>query len=62
MLQAFAEQIKKEWQRYDEQFNAFYYRRVVALAIIYKRTDELIKQSAWYKEKDHIRLMLLLIR
>lgn len=51
MLQAFAEQIKKEWQRYDEQFNAFYYRRVVALAIIYKRTDELIKQSAWYKEK-----------
>lgn len=51
MLQAFAEQIKKEWQKSDEQFNAFYYRRVVALAIIYKRTDELIKQSAWYKEK-----------
>ncbi len=51
MLQAFAEEIKREWQKSDEQFNAFYYRRVVALAILYRRTDELIKQSAWYKEK-----------
>lgn len=51
MLQAFAEQIKKDWQKSDEQFNAFYYRRVVALAIVYKKTDEIIKQSAWYKEK-----------
>lgn len=51
MLQIFAEQIKKEWQKSDDQFNAFYYRRVVALAILYKRTDALIKQSAWYKEK-----------
>ena len=51
MLQIFAEQIKKDWQKSDEQFNAFYYRRVVALAILYKKTDEIIKQSTWYKEK-----------
>ena len=52
MLQIFAEQIKKDWQKSDEQFNAFYYRRVVALAILYKKTDEIIKQSTWYKEKQ----------
>lgn len=52
MLQIFAEQIKKDWQKSDEQFNAFYYRRVVALAILYKKTDEIIKPSTWYKEKQ----------
>lgn len=50
-LQIFAEQIKKEWQKSDEQFNAFYYRRVIAIAILYRRTDEIIKQTDWYKEK-----------
>ena len=50
-LQVFADQIKKEWQKSDVQFNAFYYKRVVAIAILYRRTDELIKQSSWYKDK-----------
>ena len=49
-LQLFAEDIKKEWQKSDASFNAYYFKRVVALAIIFKRADELIKQSKWYKE------------
>ena len=50
-LQVFAEQIKKEWQKSDEQFNAFYYRQVIAIAILYRKTDEIIRQTDWYKEK-----------
>ena len=50
-LQIFAEEIKKEWEKSDIQFNAFYYKRIVALAILYRRVDELIKQSDWYKNK-----------
>ena len=50
-LQVFAEKIKKDWQKSDISFNAYYYKRVVALAILYRRTDELIKQTDWYKEK-----------
>ena len=50
-LQIFAERIKKDWQKSDVQFNAFYYKRVVAIAIMYRRTDEIIKQTDWYKEK-----------
>ena len=50
-LQVFADQIKKEWQKSDIQFNAYYYKRVVAIAILYRKTDELIKQSTWYKDK-----------
>ena len=49
-LQLFAEDIKKDWAKTESSFNAYYYKRVVALAIIYKRADELIKQSKWYKE------------
>ncbi len=51
MLQKFAEEIKAAWQKSNADFNAFYYKRVVALAIIYKCTDELIKQTEWYREK-----------
>ena len=42
MLQAFAEQIKKEWQKSDEQFNAFYYRRVVAFAMVFSITHRCV--------------------
>lgn len=50
-LQLFAEQIKKDWQKSDIQFNTFYYKRVVAIAIMYRKTDEMIKKTDWYKEK-----------
>lgn len=48
-LQHFAEEIKTAWEKSDIQFNEFYYKRLVAIAIIFRRTDEIIKQSAWYK-------------
>ncbi len=50
-LQIFAEKIKKEWEKSDELFNTYYYKRVVALAILYKCTDDIVKESDWYKEK-----------
>lgn len=49
-LQHFAEEIRTAWEKGDTQYNEFYFKRVVSLAILYKRTDEIIKQSAWYKE------------
>lgn len=49
-LQHFAENIKNSWEKDNTQYNEFYFKRVVALAIIYKRTDEIIKKSEWYRE------------
>ncbi len=51
IVKQFADQIKKQWAKSDVEFNAYYYKRVVALAIIFKRTDELIKMTDWYKAK-----------
>lgn len=50
-LQIFADRIKNDWQKSNEQFNVFYFKRVVAIAIMYNCTDEIIKQTEWYKEK-----------
>lgn len=46
----FAEEIKSTWEKSDAQYNEFYFKRMVAIAIIYKKTDEIIKQSQWYKD------------
>lgn len=50
-LKHFADEIKSKWEKSDLQFNLYYYKRMVALAILYKSTDDLIKQADWYKEK-----------
>lgn len=50
-LQKFAEEIKSSWQKSNDEFNAYYFKRIVSLGIMYKCTDEIIKQSEWYKEK-----------
>ena len=51
IVKVFAESIKSKWAKSDAEFNAYYYKRVVALAIIYKGADDIIKQTTWYKEK-----------
>lgn len=52
-LELFAKSIgsPSDWPKNNTQFNLFYYKRAVAIAIIYKRADEIVKQSEWYKEK-----------
>jgi hypothetical protein len=52
-LELFAKTIgtTADWPKNNTEFNLFYYKRVVAIAILYKRADEIVKQSQWYKEK-----------
>lgn len=51
IVKVFAEEIKKQWAKSDADFNNYYFKRVVALAILFKSTDDIIKQSDWYKAK-----------
>lgn len=51
LVKVFADDIKKQWTKSDTVYNVYYFKRVVALAIIFKATDEIIKQTNWYKEK-----------
>lgn len=51
LVRAFSNEIKKQWDKNDEVFNVYYFKRVVSLAIMFKATDEIIRQKAWWKEK-----------
>lgn len=51
IVKVFAENVKKQWAKSDAEFNVYYFKRVVALAILFKTTDEIIKQTEWYKAK-----------
>ncbi|MDD6152826.1 MAG: AIPR family protein [Elusimicrobia bacterium] len=54
IVKDFASHVTNEWNRSEhsnEKFNKFYFQRVVALAIIFKETDSIIKETDWYKEK-----------
>ena len=51
IVKVFSPKIKSQWNKSDELFNRFYFKRVIALALIYRKTDEIIKNTDWYKEK-----------
>ncbi len=51
IVKVFASEIKKQWIKSDADFNAYYFKRVVALAIMFKSTDDLVKKTDWYKSK-----------
>lgn len=51
LVKAFSDEIRNQWNQNDEVFNVYYFKRVVALAIIFKSTDEIIKQKTWWREK-----------
>lgn len=51
-LQRFAEEIKAAWEKGDTQFNEFYFKRMVALAVIYlqKKDPSLNKENEYYDD------------
>ena len=51
IVKVFSDEIKKQWAKSDVDFNSYYFKRVVALAIMFKCTDDLVKKTDWYREK-----------
>lgn len=49
IVKEFAEEIKAQWIKSDEQFNVAYFKRVVAIAIMFSKADAIIKNSPEYK-------------
>jgi hypothetical protein len=44
----YAARIGKEWERASDNFNEFYYRRVIARAILFRRAEKLVSDQPWY--------------
>lgn len=44
----YAGRIGQEWDRKPDQFNEFYFKRAIARAIIFRRTEKLVSTQPWY--------------
>ena len=49
-MRYFADITEKEWKRFEQKFDENYYKKVIALAIIFKKTENLISNQEWYKQ------------
>lgn len=45
----FSELITKNWAADESQFNEEYFKNIVALAILFRKTEALISKQAWYQ-------------
>jgi len=45
---SYAGRIGKEWTKSPVQFNEYYYKRVIARALIFRRTEKLVSEQPWY--------------
>jgi hypothetical protein len=44
----YASRIGKEWEKSQTGINEFYYRRLIARAILFRRTEKLVSEQPWY--------------
>ena len=44
----YAERIGKEWEKSDAEFNEFYYKRIIARALVFRCTEKLVSAQPWY--------------
>ena len=49
IVKEFAEEIKAQWNKSDEKYNVAYFKRVVAIAIMFNKADQIIRTSDAYK-------------
>ena len=49
IVRKFSEDIKDDWDKSNEKYNIYYFKRVVAIAIMFKTCDAIIKNSFEYK-------------
>lgn len=44
----YAARIGQEWDKKPDQFNEFYFKRAIARAIIFRKTEKLVSAQPWY--------------
>lgn len=49
-MREFARMIDKQWNASDSFFNEYYYKKTIALAIIFRGTEKIVSNQEWYKE------------
>jgi len=45
----YAERIGREWEKKTDDFNEFYFKRAIARAILFRRTEKIVSGQSWYQ-------------
>jgi len=45
----YAERIGREWEKKADDFNEFYFKRAIARAILFRRTEKIVSGQSWYQ-------------
>lgn len=45
----FAGSIAKQWSKSDSVFNGIYYRKMIVIAIIFKKLERIVSSASWYQ-------------
>ena len=45
----YAARIGKEWEKSSDRFNDYYFKRVVARAVVFRTTEKLVSRQTWYQ-------------
>ena len=48
-MRTFAKSIEAQWKKSDVPFNAYFFKKAIAIAIIFKETERLVSNQQWYK-------------
>lgn len=49
-MREFTNTIEKRWEKHSAEYNELFFKKVVALAVVFKATEKLVSDSNWYKE------------
>lgn len=55
----FQEQLEKMWEKDNSQFNEYYYKELIGMAIVYKSLEKIISVQDWYIENRAYRPQLV---
>jgi hypothetical protein len=44
----YAKRIGSEWEKSSETFSEFYYKRAIARAVLFRRTEKIVSAQSWY--------------
>lgn len=44
----FAGRVARQWDKSPDTFNEFYYKRAIARALVFRRTEKLVSAQSWY--------------
>lgn len=48
-MRVFADKIEKMWKKDNTIFNNYYFKKCIALAIIFKQTEKIVSKASWYE-------------